>query len=74
MKITKRHNDGLVTFATLNRGDTFLFDNEVYLKLPCLGIEDGDLVNAACLNDGCVSGFNAETRVKKVQAELTIEV
>jgi len=74
MKITKRHDDGLVVFSALNVGDTFLFDNEVYLKLPCMGIEDSDLVNAACLNDGCVSGFNAETRVKKVQAELIIEV
>lgn len=74
MKITKRHNDGLVNFFALNTGDTFLFDNQVYLKLDRIDPEDDDYINAICLNSGDVAGFNAETRVKKVQAELIVDV
>lgn len=74
MKITKRHDDGLINFYILATGDTFLFDNQVYLKLDRIDPEDEDYINAICLNSGEVAGFNAETRVKKVQAELVIEV
>ena len=74
MKITKKHNDGLTTFYTLKTGDTFLFDNEVYLKLDSIYPDEGDFINAICLNDGDVAGFNAETRVKIVQTELIVEV
>ena len=74
MKITKKHNDGLTSFFTVDTGDTFLFDNQVYLKLDRIDPEDGDYINAICLNSGDVAGFNAETRVKIVQAELIVEV
>lgn len=73
MKITKTHNDGFVKFCDLDVGDTFLFDNEVYLKFDRLDLDDEDYVNAICLNDGGVDGFNAETRVKVVQTELMVD-
>lgn len=74
MKITKKHNDGLTSFFAVNTGDTFLFDNEVYLKLDRIDPEEGDSINAICLNDGDVSWFNNDIRVKIVQAELIVEV
>ena len=74
MKITKKHNDGLTSFFAVDTGDTFLFNNQVYLKLDRIDPEDEDFINAICLNSGEVAGFNAETRVKIVQAELIVEV
>ena len=74
MKITKKHNDGLTSFFAVDTGDTFLFDNQVYLKLDTIELEDEDSINAICLNSGDVATFNAETRVKIVQAELIVEV
>lgn len=74
MKITKKHNDGLAAFCTLKTGDTFLFDNHIYLKLDRIDPEDDDYINAICLDTGDAAGFNAETRVKTVQAELIVEV
>lgn len=74
MKITKKHNDGLTTFFAVNTGNTFLFDNQVYLKLDRIDPEEGDSINAICLNDGDVSWFNNDIRVKIVQAELIVEV
>ena len=74
MKITKKHNDGTTSFFAVNTGDTFLFDNQVYLKLDRIGLEEGDSINAICLNDGDVSWFNNDVRVKIVEAELIVEV
>lgn len=74
MKITKKHNDGLTSFFAVDTGDTFLFDNQVYLKLDRIDPEEGDPINAICLNDGAVSWFINDTRVKIVQAELIMEV
>lgn len=74
MKVTKKHNDGLTSFFAIDTGDTFLFDNQVYLKLDRIDPEDGDIINAICLNSGEVASFNSETRAKIVQAELIVEV
>jgi len=74
MRITKKHNDGTTGFFAVDTGDTFLFDNQVYLKLDRIDPEDGEFINAICLSTGDVAGFNAETRVKIVQAELIVEV
>ena len=73
MKITKTHNDGFVNFCNLKVGDTFLFDDEIYLKFDMLDLNDGDSVNAICLNDGGVESFSADTHVKVVQAELMVD-
>lgn len=74
MKITKKHNDGTTAFFAVDTGNTFLFNNQVYLKLDRIDPEEGDSINAICLNDGNASWFNADTRVKIVQAELVVEV
>ena len=74
MKITKKHNDGTADFSAVDIGDTFLFDNKVYLKIDRIYPDDGDYINAICLNSGEVGSFNLDTRVKIVQAELIVEV
>ena len=74
MKITKKHNDGLTSFFAVDPGDVFLLDNKVYLKLDRIDPEEGDIINAICLSTGEVYGFNAETRVRIVQAELIVEI
>ena len=73
MKITKTHNDGFVNFCNLEVGGTFLFDGEIYLKFDRIDTDDGDYINAICLNDGGVESFTADIRVKIVQAELLVD-
>ena len=74
MKITKKHNDGLTSFFAVNTGDVFLSDNKIFLKLDRIDPEEGDSINAICLSTGEVYWFDAETRVKIVEAELIVEV
>ena len=74
MKITKKHNDGLTSFFAVDTGDIFLFDAQVYLKLDRIDLEDGDYINAICLNSGDVTTLSDEIRVKIVEAELIVEV
>ena len=73
MKITKKHNDGLTSFFGVDTGDTFLFNNHVYLRVDVIEPEDGGFINAICLDTGETASFDTE-RVKIVQAELIVEV
>ena len=69
MKITKKHNDGLVHFSDLNPGDVFVTENYYYLK-----INEVDFVNAVRIDTGGTWNFGRDERVKQVKSELIVEV
>ena len=74
MKITKRHNDGLVHFSDLVSGDVFLSGNCYYLKINEVDLGDGGSINAVRIDTGEVWGFMRDERVKQVEPELIVEV
>jgi len=73
MKITKKYNDGIVNFSTLEVGDTFMSGNIVYLRIDDIIDQYGELVNAISLDSGDVIGFGDDDRVKVVQTELIVD-
>lgn len=74
MKITKKHNDGLTNFYDLDSGDIFLLGNTYYLKINVIEPDEGDDINAVRIDTGEVYCFTNDQRVKKVEAELIVEV
>lgn len=74
MKITKKHNDGLTKFYDLDSGDIFLRSNAYYLKINAIESEDGGIISAVRIDTGEVYWFANDEQVKKVKAELIVEV
>ena len=74
MKITKKHNDGLTNFYDLDSGDIFLLNNTYYLKINAIDLGDDGIVSAVRIDTGEVYWFANDERVKKVKAELIVEV
>ena len=74
MKITKKHNDGLTNFYDLDSGDIFLLANDYYLKINVFESEEDGNVNAVRIDTGEIYCFANDQRVKKVEAELIVEV
>ena len=67
MKI-KYNKDGEITiFGRLKVGDIFKYDDTIYMK-SCTGLA----INATCLNDGLIEGFNYAEIVYKLDCELVI--
>ncbi len=74
MKITKKHNDGLTNFYDLDSGDIFLSSNAYYLKINRINLEEKYDVNAVRIDTGEVCYFENDEQIKKVEAELIVEV
>ena len=74
MKITKKHNNGLTTFNTLEPGDVFLHCNNWYVKTEYNVLKTGGSVNAVDIQRGVLSLFSAQAEIKKVEAEMIVEV
>ena len=74
MKITKKHSDGLTYFYDIDSGDIFLLKNIYYLKINRIDSKEGDYVNAVRIDTGEVYRFESDERIKKVKAELIVEV
>ena len=74
MKITKKHSDGLTYFYDLDSGDIFLLKNVYYLKINRIDPKEGSYVNAVRIDTGEVYCFENDERIKKVEAELIVEV
>lgn len=73
MKITKKHNNKKDLFAALKPGDIFLCDNSFFIKTDEINTQEGDPVNAVCLDNGLCCSFPDDKWVKKGEAELTVE-
>jgi len=74
MKITKKHNKGTAYFSDLEPGDVFLHCNNWYVKTECRALKMGGSVNAVDIQRGILSLFSAQVEIKKVEAELIVEV
>lgn len=74
MKVTKKHNNGLTNFNILEPGDVFLHCNHWYMKTEYHVLSGGGRVNAVDIQNGILSLFSEEAEVKKVEAEMIVEV
>lgn len=74
MKITKKHNNGLTTFNTLEPGDVFLYSNNWYVKTEHNALKTGGSINAVDIQRGVLSLFSEQAEIKKVEAEMIVEV
>lgn len=73
MKITKKTNDGCVSFEELKQGDIFEVDGMIYMKIQTICPDDGDDVNAIYMCDGDATWFRPNERVRLCKAELIVE-
>lgn len=74
MKITKKHDDGTITFGELSCGNIFYSDNNVYIRCPEIFDSGIDTINAVNLATGCVRFFTGDKKIKKIEnAELIVE-
>jgi hypothetical protein len=61
-------------FAYLSVGDTFVIDNQVFMKIEtCHDATYGECYNAVCLNDGTFYLAGDDDEWYPVTAELTIK-
>lgn len=74
MKIIKKTIDDTVKFSSIEIGEVFLHNDNVYMKLPKFKLlcDDGVIRNATSLDKGEVYTFQPEVSVKRVLAELTV--
>lgn len=72
MKIT-RNDVKEIEFGTLNIGDVFSFDSEIFIRIDSIDPEEGDRINAINLENGGSESFMFTRKVKKLKAELIVE-
>lgn len=75
MKVIREAKDRTIYFFDLRIGDAFLFCEKPFIKTCTYKIDTTDnfFINAVCLNDGEMYGFNSWDKVELVDAELTIK-
>ena len=74
MKVIRETGKRTVPFSDLHIGDVFLFCEKPFIKTYTYRINTTDnFINAVCLNDGEVYGFNVCGAVEPIDAELTIK-
>ena len=74
MKVIRETKKRTASFFDLRIGDVFLFDNKPFIKTYTYKIDStDDFVNAVCLIDGKIYGFNVWDEIELVDAELTIK-
>lgn len=67
--IDKRYKD-TVSFDSLKAGDTFIDDNDIYMKIVQVIIDDFEF-NAVNLYSGNLVGYDNDYRVVAVEAEVS---
>lgn len=77
MKITKKHDDGTITFGELNYGDIFYSVEDDAIYICCARLYDSDEkkpYNAVALANGLLGFFMGDAKIIKIEnAELVIE-
>lgn len=61
------------TFYYLTRGDTFVFKEEVWMKIRLLQNLCDEKINAVCLNDGTAGYIDSETSVLRFIGKVVEE-
>lgn len=74
MKIIKKTTDNTVKFSSIEIGEVFLHNENVYMRLPKFKLlcDESIIRNATSLAKGEVYTFQPEVLVKRVLAELTV--
>ena len=76
MKIIRKDKYSTCNFGELKQGDVFVEmcegDEFLQMKTTEVGEGYGDCHNAVCLTDGEMYWLSAETKVRRVHAELII--
>ena len=74
MRVIRETGKRTVPFSNLHVGDVFLFCEKPFIKTCAYNIgTTDDFINAACLIDGEMHGFNACDAVEPIDAELIIK-
>lgn len=72
MKIVDKRVSNAKCFAAVNTGDTFMYENEIYMKVSASITRDGCNFNTIMLGLGRRVQFNADELVIPVKCELHI--
>lgn len=76
MNIVDARSEKCVKFFTLKNGDTFLYENRLYVKMDEIESEDKGYINAILFSKNgtiCDCMFNNEDKVTPVKCTITIE-
>jgi hypothetical protein len=65
--------DKLVEFSVVTVGQTFMFDNEVYMAVRPFEVRPNFEYQAVCLNDGTLCRFKTDALVTPCKMFGTIE-
>lgn len=60
-------------FVELQRGDTFLHNDYVYIKTDTICIDQDTTYNAVCITDGDFGCFHSQDKVVEVDIEGVIK-
>lgn len=70
MKVIDKRYENLVSFDSLKAGDTFIDDNDIYMKIVQVIIDDFEF-NAVNLYSGNLVGYDNDYRVVPVEAGVS---
>ena len=72
MKIVDTRSAGTKAFGSLDKGDTFMYSNEIYMKVAEMRSPSGRTVNAIMLGLGGDVRFYESELVEPINCELRI--
>jgi hypothetical protein len=73
MKINREIKEVKMKFASVARGDVFMHEDDVYIKIDPLPYKNGVIINAIDLSTGEHASVEDTTGVQLVGAELTVK-
>ena len=63
-----------VKYGSLSWGETFIYNNMLYMITDRLATTTtGEVYDAICLEDGCIESLDPEEKVIKVECVLTVK-
>ena len=72
MKINREIKEVKMKFASVARGDVFMHEDDIYIKIEPIPYKNGVIVNAVDLSTGEHASVKNSAGVQLVNAELTI--
>lgn len=72
MKI-ENSNLNAVPFEQINVGDTFMIDNNIYMKIAIVNDDLLGILNAVDISDGCSVFFYDDTIVRPIEGKFVVE-
>ena len=72
MKI-ENSNLNAIPFEQINIGDTFMIDNDIYMKTAIVNDDLLGILNAVDISDGCSVFFYDDTIVRPIEGKFVVE-